>query len=269
VTIQEWLRQTTGQLKAGEISSAALDAELILSAVTAQDRAWLKAHGPDKLDPDQAATASRLAERRLNREPLVHLTGQRQFYGLDFKITPNVLTPRVETEQMVEWAIKYAPTSTRLIDVGTGSGAIAIAIAAHRPDLAITATDVSVAALKVAAVNAKRHSVDIDWYYSDLWTDVDSTFHTVVTNLPYLRDNADLMPEVKREPAVALFGGADGLDLYRRFLAGVPGHLEPGGYLFTECDPWQQASLIAEAAKVGLRPIEQGYFIVGFQNGGR
>jgi release factor glutamine methyltransferase len=83
--------------------------------------------------------------------------------------------------------------------------------------------------------------------------------------LPYLRADAELMPEVQREPAVALFGGEDGLDLYRRFLAGLPRHLTPGGYLFTECDPWQHAGLIAEAAKIGLKPIEQGYFILGFR----
>ena len=86
-----------------------------------------------------------------------------------------------------------------------------------------------------------------------------------MTNLPYLRDDADLMPEVRKEPAVALFGGTDGLDLYRRFLAGVGEHLSPGGYLFTECDPWQHEDLTKAVAKAGLKPIEQGYFILGFE----
>jgi release factor glutamine methyltransferase len=203
--------------------------------------------------------------RRANREPLVHITGTREFYGLDMEITPDVLTPRVETEQMVEWAIKYAPKDSRLIDIGTGSGAIAIAIAKHRPDLHITATDISERELAVARRNATQHNTKIDLIEADLWDKVDGKFDTIVTNLPYLSDDADLMPEVKREPAVALFGGPDGLDLYRRFLAALPDHLSPGGYLFTECDPWQHEALTAEAAKHGLEPVEAGYFILGFQ----
>ena len=102
---------------------------------------------------------------------------------------------------------------------------------------------------------------------SDLWEGVTGTFDLIVTNLPYLRDDShvDLMEEVKYEPDIALFGGEDGLDLYRRFLAEVPSFLKPGGFLFTECDPWQHDDLIDEAAKYGLRVIEQGYFILGFQ----
>ena len=174
------------------------------------------------------------------------------------EVTPDVLTPRVETEQMVEWAVKYAPQGGRLLDVGTGSGAIAIAIAVHRPDLHITATDLSTKELAVARRNAKRHGVTITFVESDLWSAFDQAaqFDVVVTNLPYLQDDADLMPEVKREPAVALFGGPDGLGLYRRFLTGLPNHLKPGGYLFTECDPWQHADLITEAQKSSLAPPE-------------
>jgi release factor glutamine methyltransferase len=268
MTIEQALLQAITRLEATTIVSARLDAELLMARVTNHDRAWILAHGDKDLTAEQASQFDALVTRRAAREPLVHLTGTREFYGLDMAITPDVLTPRVETEQMVEWAIKYAPQQSSLIDIGTGSGAIAIAIANHRPDLQITATEISPAAQTVARQNAKMHNAKINFTHSDLWTHVESRFDTIVTNLPYLRDDArdELMEEVKHEPPVALFGGADGLELYRRFLAGVPDHLSPNGYLFTECDPWQHESLIAEAAKYGLKPIEQGYFILGFQH---
>jgi len=249
------------------IDSAQLDAELLVAHVLGRDRAWILAHDDHELDDPQTDLFHTLVARRANREPLVHLTGTREFYGLDMLITPDVLTPRVETEQMVEWAIKYAPQNSRLIDIGTGSGAIAVAIARLRPDLTVTATDISERELSVARQNIGQHKVKIELLQSDLWSNVDGQFKTIVTNLPYLRDDAktELMPEVQREPSVALFGGSDGLDLYRRFLHDLPAHLAPGGYLFTECDPWQHEALIAEAAKYGLTPIEQGYFILGFK----
>jgi release factor glutamine methyltransferase len=265
VTVGDWLTDAAAQLTAAGTSSQRLDAELILGHVLGHDRAWIKAHDDDDLAPGDHDDANQLLARRANHEPLVHLTGHREFYGLDLSITPDVLTPRVETEQMVEWAIKYAPRDGSLIDIGTGSGALAIAIKLHRPDLVVTATEVSPAALEIARANARALKTDIAFVQSDLWNSVEQTFDVVVTNLPYLRDDAELMPEVQREPAVALFGGSDGLELYRRFLHDLPKHLKPGGYLFTECDPWQHEDLIAEASRAGLSVIEQGYFILGFE----
>ncbi|MDF2461258.1 MAG: prmA [Candidatus Saccharibacteria bacterium] len=264
-SIGKWLTDAAKDLAAAEVSSSQLDAELILGHVLGQNRAWLKAHDTDQMTAKNTKAADALIARRANREPLVHITGTREFYGLDFEITPDVLTPRVETEQMVEWALKYTPKDSRLIDIGTGSGAIAIAIAKHRPDLHITATDISQRELAVARRNAAKHHAQLDLLVADLWDGVGGRFDTIVTNLPYLADDADLMPEVKREPAVALFGGPDGLGLYRRFLIDLAEHLNPGGYLFTECDPWQHEALIEEAARYGLTPVEQGYFILGFQ----
>jgi release factor glutamine methyltransferase len=272
-TVEHWLEQATNRLEAAGVGSATLDAELILGHALGRSRAWLKAHSEEVLEPSKVALAKKSLQRRLDREPLVHITGTREFYGLEFEITPDVLTPRAETEQMADWAIKYAPKNSRLIDVGTGSGAIAVAIAKHRSDLEITATDISDRELEVARRNAGRHGAEINLVVSDLWSGCNfkrkthgaNAFQTVVTNLPYLRDDADLMPEVRREPGVALHGGPDGLGLYRRFLAGTQEHLAPGGHLFTESDPWQHPALIAEAAKYGLRPVEQGYFILGFE----
>jgi release factor glutamine methyltransferase len=268
MTIRAALSHALRRLEDAHITGAHLDTQLIMAYVVGRDRSWLLAHDDTELDEPQLELFDSLVNRRLNHEPVVHLTGTREFYGLDLEITPDVLTPRIETEQLVEWAIKHAPPNSHLIDIGTGSGAIAIAIARHRPDLHITATDISERELAVARRNATKHAVKIEFITSDLWANVSGQFESVVTNLPYLADNADLMPEVRREPAVALFGGPDGLDLYRRFLTGLPKHLAPSGYLFTECDPWQHDDLIATAAKHNLSPIEQGYFILGFQLAG-
>ncbi len=267
MTIRTAIKQTTRILRDAHIDSAQLDAELLVAYAAGRERAWVLAHDDYELDEPQAEQIHALTGRRASREPLVHLTGTREFYGLNMDITPDVLTPRVETEQMVGWAVKYAPQNSRLIDIGTGSGAIAIAIAKHRPDLTISGTEITNAALAVASLNIKKHATKVGLIKSDLWDNIDGQFETIVTNLPYLRDDAtsELMPEVRHEPGVALFGGLDGLDLYRRFLQDLPNHLTPGGFLFTECDPWQHADLILEAAKAGLLPIEQGYFILGFQ----
>jgi release factor glutamine methyltransferase len=264
-SIGKWLKDSADELTRAGTGSERLDAELILGHVLGQNRAWLKAHGTDKLTTRQLSNATALVKRRVAREPLVHLTGKREFYGLELEVTPDVLTPRAETEQMVDWAVKYAPKNSRLLDVGTGSGAVAIAVAKSRPDLQITATDLSNRELAIARRNAETHQTPITFITSDLWDNITGQFDTVVTNLPYLEDSADLMPEVQREPAVALFGGPDGLGLYRRFLAGLPGHLTLNGFLFTECDPWQHEALISEADRHGLTPVEQGYFILGFK----
>lgn len=266
MTVRDALKHAIIRLDQAKISGGRLDSELIMAYVLGRDRAWLLAHDDIELDEPQLEQFNALINRRFNREPVVHITGTREFYGLDLEITPDVLTPRAETEQMVEWAIQYAPQNSRLLDIGTGSGAIAIAIAKHRPDLEITATEISDRELDIARRNAAKHNVSLRFIVSDLWSNLTgATFDTVVTNLPYLQNDADLMPEVRKEPAVALFGGPDGLDLYRRFLHSLPEHLSIGGYLFTESDPWQHEPLIAEATRYSLTPIEQGYFILGFK----
>jgi release factor glutamine methyltransferase len=268
VTVAEAQKHGYKVLQRTGIESARLDTSLLLEKVTAKPRSWLLAHGDEELKESAARAFMDLIDRRAQRTPLVHLTNTREFYGLDFYIDERVLTPRVETEKMVEYAITYAPRGSRLIDIGTGSGAIAIAIKRHRPDLEVWATDVTNEALAVAEKNTKIHQVAIKFIKTSLFDHIEGDFETVVTNLPYLRDDArtELMPEVQKEPAVALFGGSDGLDLYRQLLQQLPTYLTPGGYLFTECDPWQHAALIKAAATIGLAPIEQAdYFILGFR----
>ncbi len=265
ITIAEWLKVAEQELAEVGIGSAHLDALILMEVATGHSRENLLAHAQDELRGQAVTIYRSLVDQRKQRIPLVHLTHSREFYGLSFAITPDVLTPRAETEQMVDWAIAYAPKNSRLIDIGTGSGAIALAIARHRPDLDITATEISAKALRLAKSNANKLKLNTKFIQSDLFDNVSGAFSTVVTNLPYLKNDADLMPEVQREPKIALFGGNDGLELYRRFFGQMGAHLKPQGYVFTECDPWQQPELSREAAQYGLKIIEQGYFITGFQ----
>lgn len=265
MTAGEWAAAAEKRLTDGGIWGARLDSQLILAHVLQKPKEWLLAHPEHELSSQSAKLLSSLLTRRLQHEPVVHLTGRKEFYGLEFEITPDVLTPRAESEDMITWAIKLLPKGGRVIDMGTGSGALAIALGIHRPDLELIGTDISAPALAVAHRNAKRHKVNIKLVQSDIWSACTGRFDGILTNLPYLTDGAELTEEVKKEPGVALFGGPDGLDLYRRMLAGVPDYLNPGGFLFTECDPWQQADLAAEAAQYDLHPVEEAYFVMGFR----
>ncbi len=263
--------KVSGALKAAQqvlatanISSGRLDSELLLCHLLKQNRSWLIAHSQDELAPEQHELYKALINKRALHTPVVHLTNKREFYGIELYIDDAVLTPRVETEKMVELAIKHAPVRGKLIDIGTGSGAIAIAIATHRPDLKVCATEYSPEALAVARKNIAISKLDVTLTQADLFEGVQGQFDVVVCNLPYLSDDADLMPEVQKEPGVALFGGPDGLSVYRRFLSQLTEHLAPGGQLFTECDPWQQAALVAEAQAIGLSLSHEDYFILGF-----
>lgn len=265
MTAGEWLSAAEKRLSDAGIWGARLDSQLLLAHVLKQPKEWLLAHPEADIGPEQAKTADSLISRRLQHEPVVHLTGHKEFYGLDFEITPDVLTPRAESEDMITWAIKLLPRGGRVIDMGTGSGALIIALGKYRPDLELVATDVSAEALKVAGRNAQRYRLNISFVQSDIWQSVTGSFDGILTNLPYLTDDADITEEVKKEPAVALFGGADGLGLYRRMLRELPDRLNSGGYLFTECDPWQQEALAAEARQSGLTKVEEAYFVMGFQ----
>lgn len=257
------------KLERAKISSARLDAELIIAFAAKRDRSWLIAHSQDQVSPKILQTSLKLAESRAKRVPLSYVLGQREFFGLDITVDERVLTPRTETETIAAEIIKSAPRSGRLLDIGTGSGAVAIAIAKHRPDLQILASDVSNEALDLARQNAQtilgsHHK--LKFIKSNLFTEIAAKFDVIAANLPYVADENrdDVMPEVAHEPAVALFGGAAGLEIYHNFFSQVTPHLESHGLVYTESDPWQHDSLKAMSEKAGLKPIYEDYFILGF-----
>lgn len=264
MTIENTISIATDQLKLAGISSARLDASLLLAFVLGKPQAWLVAHCHDEVLENNFLTYQKLVQKRISRIPLVHLTNYREFYGLNFYVNSDVLTPRVETETMVGWAIEALPQSSQVLDVGTGCGAIAIALKHYRPDLVITAADISEPALQVARRNADSHCSNVRFLESNLFGSIspdDPLFDAVLANLPYLAKNVELMPEVLNEPAVALFGGDDGLDLYRDFFREIPKFLNNQAYVYTECDRWQQQALEKLATKAGLSLGKQDYFI--------
>ena len=272
MTVKEALSMAKSKFEQVDIKSARLDSEILLASALKKDKEWLIAHDGDELSAKQQLVFNKFVERRLDREPVCYITNKLDFYGIDFYVDSRVLSPRVETELIAEEAIKNAPKNSKLIDLGTGSGALAIAIAKHRPDLEITATEISEEAMEVAKLNAKNilgKDNKIKFIMADVWDGVDDTFETIVTNLPYVSEDykPNMKPEVLKEPAVALFGGkGDGLDLYRKFYSDIKRHINPDSKIYHESDPWQHEGLKALAEAEGLKPILEEYLILGFQN---
>src|SRR5437868_5876746 len=241
MTLLEALTIAAAQLADDEHlrDSATRDAELLLLHTLQIPRVTLLAHPDRELNASQRKAYETSIARRLRHEPVQYITGCQEFYGLTLKVTPAVLIPRPETEHLVEAVLKLLPAdkSLKIADLGTGSGAISIALAAHLPQAAITALDISPEALAVATTNAREHNVAerIRFLQSDLLSALDheaETFDAIVSNPPYVAetDRATLHPQVRDyEPATALFAGKTGLDIYRRLIPHAYNALKPHG----------------------------------------
>ena len=216
-----FLRSATESLEQAGCESPRLDAELLLACALRTDRAGLRRLGGEPLCVDAALQAQALIDRRIKREPVAQITGKRWFRNLELKVDSNVLSPRPETELLVEWALGL-PQGAVVADVGTGSGAIALALADERPDLTLIATDISVAALAVAQTNAERLGLSVDFRLGNLLEPISETLDAVVSNPPYIAegDMVGLAPEVAHyEPWIALTPGPDGLECLRNLAA--------------------------------------------------
>jgi release factor glutamine methyltransferase len=219
-----------------------LDAQVLLAHVTGKNRAWVAAHPEFEMDAGKVEPLLKKLERG---EPLPYVLGKWEFFGLEFELTNDVLIPRPETELLVETAItwlKAHPDKRSVVDIGTGSGAIAISIAKHIPDARILATDISPDALQVAKRNAKKYQVQgqIEFVECDLLPTLNaerSTFNVICSNLPYIPTETLLsLPIFGREPTLALDGGADGLGIYRRLFKLAPTRLAPQGIMLLEIE---------------------------------
>jgi len=210
------------------------DVEVLICFALGVDRAHLYAHATKTPD---AAVLSRieamLADYRVG-VPVAYITGQREFWSLSLDVSPDVLIPRPETELLVELALERLQNNARLLELGTGSGAIALAIARHRRDVIITATDVSAAALAVARRNAARLALDIGWVAANWYEPMAGRFDVVLSNPPYVRENDPHLNALVCEPRIALAAGPDGLDALRVLVTGAPRHLSTGGWLLVE-----------------------------------
>lgn len=271
MTLREWLRQGSAQLNTGpHPEKARRDAETLLLHQTGENRAWLMTHLDDDLAGSGATDYEALLDRRGKGEPIQYILGECEFYGMPFRVTPDVLIPRSETELLVEKAVQVLPAfdrgrtgcSPRVLDVGTGSGAIAISIAHDWPNAMVTAVDCSAAALQAARSNAERlgFAEQIRFLEGDLLAPVTGErFDLVVSNPPYVpaRDRDSIAVEVRDfEPAVALFAGDDGLSVYRRLIPASYEVLARGGYLALEIG-YGQADMVRDLLQTtGFEHVE-------------
>jgi release factor glutamine methyltransferase len=265
MTVAECVAQGGEQLRAGpHFERARRDAELLLQFVLDRDRAFVLTHPHDQVGQHSMQRYFELVARRLSGEPIQYIVREQEFYGLPFRVTPDVLIPRPETEHLVEKALELAAQFEwpRIVDVGTGSGAIAIALAHRLPEAHIAAIDISVSALILANKNAKQNGLRgrIRFMDSDLLAAVaDERFQIVVSNPPYvpLTDRESLSAEVREhEPALALFAGEDGLDVYRRLIPEAFAVLETGGYVALEIGYRQAEAVKALLIQASFERIE-------------
>ena len=236
--------------------SADLDAALLLAHVLGCSRAALAASPERELDAAQSAALQALAERRRNGEPVAYLTGRREFWTLDLEVTPGVLVPRPETELLVEIALEALETVARpaVLDLGTGSGAVALAIASERPDASVTAVDQSADALAVAARNAQRLRIGNVRFLPGSWYQPILTlrFHAIVANPPYVAEDDPSLAALIHEPRAALVAGPQGLDALAVICAGAAPHLVAGGLLAVEHGATQDPAVRAMMTAAGL-----------------
>jgi len=253
--VASWLAVLRQQF-ANISETAALDAQVVMAHVIDRPRAWVVAHPEARLEPPLTTCLAQAVSRLAAGEPLPYVIGSWEFYGLDFEVSPAVLIPRPETELLVETALDWLhhhPTARRTADVGTGSGCIAVALAATLPGLAVYACDLSISALQVARHNAFRHAVSgaIHFFQADLLTSLQTSFDLICANLPYIpHEIVTSLPVAAYEPRLALDGGPDGLALIRRLVNDTPRLLSRGGLCLLEIEANQGPAATALAQSV-------------------
>lgn len=267
VTIGRALVAAAQRLASAGLDSPRLDSEVLLAYLLGLTRSQLYTHSDRALSPAERAGFEELIKRRFRHEPVAYLVGVKAFYGLDLAVDPRVLIPRPETELLVDLALDLVGKiraqghqPVRLADVGTGSGAIALAIAANEPTVEVLATDISPAALALAQDNARRLGLadKISFQHGNLLSPLSGRVHLIVANLPYIAEAEwpGLQPDIADfEPAMALAGGADGLATIRDLLNQAPAYLEPGGAVLLEIGSLQGKAV----AQLAVQAFPHGF----------
>lgn len=269
-TIDSWLTHTTHLLKQVGVPSARLDAELLLASAHQQSRTWLIAHQNDNIDdPIVLENASKLLAKRLKRLPLAYMTNHKEFYNRSFFVDERVLIPRPESETIIELLKKlHLSDKTRMLDVGTGSGALGITAKLEIPALNVTVSDISETALAVARKNAKTlHATPIRFVHSDLlrhWLSHKSArkFDVIIANLPYVNPEWQQSRETSFEPPLALYAEDNGLALIKKCIQQASKMTSVGGYLLLEADPEQHQKIVTFAADNFKHLETQDYIVV-------
>jgi release factor glutamine methyltransferase len=259
VSVEDFINQATAVLKQAGIDSARLDCLILLEDVTGKDRAWLLAHPEHELPAHSIDGLNNKVTLRKQHSPLAYIRGQSEFYGRTFYVNQQVLEPRPETEIMIELLLSLSlPDQPVIVDTGTGSGALAITAKLELPQAQVYATDIDPSCLDVAMRNGQAHKADITWIEADLLEsdDLPVRIDVIVANLPYVPDDFEINRAATHEPRVAIFGGADGLDLYRKLFHGLS-----AAYVLTESLPPHHEALAAIATAAGYELLQQQDFI--------
>lgn len=268
-SISTWLKDAAKQLKDTGIPSARLDAELILSHTLRKPRTYLHAHLDETLDPRRHDIASARLELRKERTPLAYITGHKEFYGRRFSVAPSVLIPRPESEDMISWLIELTAEQIEpqhLIDIGTGSGCLGITAKLERPLLDVTLTDTSPHALALAQKNADTLGASVQTRRDNLLDRQGFQVDFALANLPYVdRQWTGTSPELRYEPAEALYAEEHGLRLIRQLIPQLARWLAPGGVALLEADPTQHQAIANMAKAVHMPSIGIRNYIIGLQ----
>lgn len=277
LTLSDWLPVATRKLEHVGIGTARLDCLVLLEDVTGKDRGWLLAHPEYTIKSLSLARLDRLIKRRSSHEPLAYIRGKTEFYGREFIVGKDVLEPRPESEAMIDLlrviinnqqSAKNRKQIT-VVDLGTGSGAIGITAGLEFPGVNVILTDIDPACLKTAKVNAKKHGARVEFLKGNLLEPVFtvSCFMLIaLANLPYVPDHYQINEAALMEPRIAIFGGSDGLDLYRRMFDQVSKMQHKPEYIFTESLPFQHNELVKIASSSGFKVVKSEDFIQCFQS---
>ncbi|MGH7196219.1 MAG: peptide chain release factor N(5)-glutamine methyltransferase [Candidatus Saccharimonadales bacterium] len=263
LTLLKWLEWAQQALTKADITTARLDSQVLAAHVLGVNKAWLLAHPEHIIDAKTNKQLNAKLKQRLKRMPMAYVLGSKEFYGREFKVTPDVLTPRPETEQIITFLKDIQPTAgQRLVDVGTGSGAIAITAKLEYPHLVVEACDISQDALGVARTNAKQLGAKVRFFTSNLLEKVRGPYDIIVANLPYVDAGWKRGTETNYEPSIALFAEDKGLALIKQLIDQAPAFLSLKGYLIIEADPRQHDDIIAYANEHFTLVSHEGYALV-------
>ncbi len=273
---EEWLKRATNNLRAKNIGSARLDSLILLEDELGRDRAWVLAHPEAEIKPEQVKKLNKKIARRASYEPLAYIRGFSEFYGRKFKVNKRVLEPRPESETMIELLKQLVnrlqvtgysrSSSLGIADVGTGSGALGITAVLELRNPEVDLYDIDASALAVARHNATLHELHLHCYKRDLLNRPVRPYNVILANLPYVPDRWKINKAAAMEPRIAIFGGKDGLDVYRRLFDQLIKLPWKPKYIFTESLPPQHQKLAKIAKNADYKLLESRDFIQLFKN---